>query len=487
MNKVNEFNLSAKLAFFVRLIPMKIYFHGAARTVTGSKHLIHYGNKQLLLDCGLFQGHGQESEDLNRHFGFSPTEVDIMILSHAHIDHAGLIPRLVKEGYKGPIYCTSATYDLCTIMLEDSAHIQESDARYLNKRRLRQGKEPLKPIYTAEDVAISLKQFVQVPYNDPFQIDENLELTFTDAGHILGSAVVNLVIQEAGETVRIAFTGDLGRLHPRIIKDPQPFPQCDILIVESTYGDRLHDEQTHTLDQLLKIVVETCVMKKGKLIIPAFSVGRTQEIVYALDRLSNSGALPQIPVFVDSPLSTNATNIMRNHPECFNESVQEYLETDPDPFGFARLTYIREAAQSKKLNSLKEPCIIISASGMAEAGRIKHHIANNISNPSTTILIVGHCEQGSLGARLARGDKEISIFGERYHRKAHVEVMGSFSAHGDYNEMLEILSCQNASKVRKIFLVHGEYETQLKWEERLNNAGFKHTFIPEKGEEFRII
>jgi metallo-beta-lactamase family protein len=465
---------------------MKIYFHGAARTVTGSKHLIHYGNKQVLLDCGMFQGHGQESDELNRHLGFNPLTLDAMILSHAHIDHAGLIPRLVAEGYKGPIYCTSATYDLCTIMLEDSAHIQESDVRYLNKRRLRQGKEPLKPIYTSEDVAVALKQFVQIPYHSAFQIDENLEVMFTDAGHILGSAIVNLKIQEAGQTVRVAFTGDLGRLHPRIIKNPEPFPQCDVLITESTYGDRLHDEEEHTLDHLLKIVVETCVMKKGKLIIPAFSVGRTQEIVYALDRLSNAGQLPQIPVYVDSPLSTNATNIMRNHPECFNESVQDYLEKDPDPFGFARLTYIREAEQSKKLNGLKDPCIIISASGMAEAGRIKHHIANNISNPSTTILIVGHCEQGSLGARLARGDEELRIFGELYQRKAHVEVMGSFSAHGDYKEMLEILSCQDASQVRKTFLVHGEYDTQLKWEKRLNDAGFKYTIIPEKGEEFRL-
>jgi len=465
---------------------MRITFHGAARTVTGSKHLIHFNNKQVLLDCGLFQGNGTDSALQNRHFGFDPRQVDYLILSHAHIDHSGLIPAFVQQGFKGPIYCTPATKDLCEIMLTDSAHIQETDIRFLNKRRVKQGKEPLKPIYTAEDVEKALQLFVELPYNEAHDIDEDLQLMFTDAGHILGSAVVNLKITENGQQRRIAFTGDLGRLQPRIIRGPQPFPQCDYLITESTYGDKTHGEDVHSLDELLRIVHETCVIKRGKLIIPAFSVGRTQEIVYALDRLNTDGKLPSIQVIVDSPLSTNATSIMRRHPECFNDSLLEYMKTDPDPFGFSKLRYIREAEESKKLNSMHEPCIIISASGMAEAGRIKHHIANSIDNPNNTILIVGHCEEGSLGARLARGDEELRIFGEIHYRKAEVEVMGSFSAHGDYREMLEVLGCQNAHQVKTTFLVHGDYDTQLIWEEKLQKAGFKHCIIPEKGQEIEL-
>jgi metallo-beta-lactamase family protein len=466
---------------------MNISFFGAARTVTGSKHLISFGKgKHVLLDCGMFQGHGQDSDEWNRHFGFDPASINYLILSHAHIDHSGLIPKLVKDGFKGPIYCTSATKDLCSIMLEDSARIQESDVRFINKRRVAQGKEQLKPLYSVDDAKVCLKQFVPVDYNEEIEIAEDLKLKFTDAGHILGSAVVNLQVFEDHYWHKIAFTGDLGRLSPKIIRSPQAFPQCDILIAESTYGDRLHTEDSQTLEELLTLVVETCVIKRGKLIIPAFSVGRTQEIVYALDTLENQGRLPRIKVFVDSPLSTNATEIIRNHPECFNDSVLEYMQNDPDPFGFNKLTYLREAEQSKKLNALKEPCIIISASGMAEAGRIKHHIANNVSNPDNTILIVGHCEAESLGARLARGDDEVRIFGELHAVKATVEVMGAFSAHGDYEEMLHVLSCQNAEKVKRVFVVHGELASQQAYQIKLIQAGFKHVDIPVKGETFTI-
>lgn len=466
---------------------MNISFFGAARTVTGSKHVISYGKgKKVLLDCGLFQGHGQDSDEWNRSFGFDPMSINYLILSHAHIDHSGLIPKLVKEGFKGPIYCTSATRDLCAIMLEDSAHIQESDVKFLNKRRVAQGKAPLKPLYSIEDAKYCLRQFVVVEYDEEIEIDETLKLRFTDAGHILGSAVVNVQILEDHYWHKIAFTGDLGRLNPKIIRSPQAFPQCDILITESTYGDRLHSEEQQTLDELLHIVTETCVTQRGKLIIPAFSVGRTQEIVYALDKLEHDGRLPHIKVFVDSPLSTNATEIIRNHPECFNASVLEYMQTDADPFGFNKLTYIREAEQSKKLNSLHEPCIIISASGMAEAGRIKHHIANHVSNPDNTILMVGHCEEETLGARLIRGDQEVRIFGDVHPVKARIEVMGSFSAHGDYQEMLHVLSCQNPEKVKMVFVVHGELATQQIYQSKLVEAGFKHIFIPEKGETFEI-
>ena len=466
---------------------MKLSFHGAARTVTGSKHLLTLKQgKRILLDCGMFQGMGLETDELNRHFGFDPATVDYLILSHAHIDHSGLIPVLVKQGFSGKIYCTPATFDLCCIMLEDSAHIQESDARFINERRKRQGKPPLKPLYTLPDVTVALRQFEPVPYGEWFSIEDSIKLLFTDAGHILGSAVVNLRIEEDFHTKSICYTGDLGRAQPQIIRPAEPFPQCEYLITESTYGDRKHADRTESLDQLLRIVIETCVMKKGKLIIPAFSVGRTQEIVYALDRLEHEGRLPRIPVFVDSPLSTNATEIMRNNPDCFNDEIRSYMERDPDPFGFNKLTYIREAQESKQLNHLKELCIIISASGMAEAGRIKHHLANNIGSEDNTVMIVGHCESGSLGAKLAEGEKEVRIFGEMHSVRAHVEVLGSFSAHGDVDEMIDILKCQNPSKVKKVFIVHGDYDVQLRYMIRLQREGFRHVEIPEKGSSFEV-
>ena len=466
---------------------MKLSFHGAARTVTGSKHLLTLKQgKRILLDCGMFQGMGLETDELNRHFGFDPATVDYLILSHAHIDHSGLIPVLVKQGFSGKIYCTPATFDLCCIMLEDSAHIQESDARFINERRKRQGKPPLKPLYTLPDVTVALRQFEPVPYGEWFSIEDSIKLLFTDTGHILGSAVVNLRIEEDFHTKSICYTGDLGRAQPQIIRPAEPFPQCEYLITESTYGDRKHADRSESLDQLLRIVIETCVMKKGKLIIPAFSVGRTQEIVYALDRLEHEGRLPHIPVFVDSPLSTNATEIMRNNPDCFNDEIRSYMERDPDPFGFNKLTYIREAQESKQLNHLKEPCIIISASGMAEAGRIKHHLANNIGSEDNTVMIVGHCESGSLGAKLAEGEKEVRIFGEMHSVRAHVEVLGSFSAHGDVDEMIDILKCQNPTKVKKVFLVHGDYDVQLRYMIRLQREGFRHVEIPEKGSSFEV-
>ena len=487
MGKSKLIQIESQNINFCRFGHMKIHFHGAAQTVTGSKHLIEFGSQKVLLDCGLFQGHGKDSDFLNRHFGFAPNEIDAVILSHAHIDHSGLLPALVDQGFNGPIYCTPATRDLCAIMLEDSAHIQESDVKYMNKRRRAQGKTPLKPLYTSEDVANALKLFKEVDYGKTFKALENLSCMFTDAGHIIGSAMVNLKITEGEKTVSLTFTGDIGRQNPRIIRKPQEFPQCDVLITESTYGDKLHHEETQSIDELLRIVIETCVMKRGKLIIPAFSVGRTQEIVYALDRLSTQGRLPEIPVFVDSPLSTNATEIMRNHPECFNQSVLDYMEVDPDPFGFKKLKYITDVSESKELNHSKLPSIIISASGMAEAGRIKHHIANNIGKESTTILIVGHCEEGSLGARLARKDEKVRIFGEEYYRKAHVEVMGSFSAHGDYKEMIETLSCQDFSKIKQTFLVHGDFETQKIWAERLSAIGIDNIIIPAKGSEYELL
>jgi len=461
---------------------MTICSYGAARTVTGSKHLITLGNgKNILLDCGFFQGHGADTDTLNRTFPFDPAIVDVMVLSHAHIDHSGNIPNLVKQGFKGKIYCTTPTRDLCEIMLADTAHIQENDATYLNKRRSKKGLLPLMPIYTLHDVENALAHFVNIPLSRKTTILEDVVLEFTDSGHILGAAAMHLTINEAGKETRIFFSGDIGRPEDKLLKKPARFPQADYILCESTYGNRLHDSPAITESRLIEIVNRTCVEKKGKLIIPAFSLGRTQELVYVLNNLSNQHRLPRIKVYVDSPLSVNATEIMRRHTSSFNETIQVSLKSDPDPFGFNELTYIQDVAVSKRLNELKEPCIIISASGMAEAGRIKHHIKNTISDPRNTILIVGYCTHESLGGRLVARNPTVRIFGEEYPVKASVEVINSFSAHADYNEMLEYLSCQDPAQVKKIFLVHGEYPVQQQWREKLLAKGFASVEIPEAG------
>lgn len=466
---------------------MRITFHGAAQTVTGSKHLITTErNKKILLDCGLFQNKGGDNAELNRHFGFDPSEVDYLVLSHAHIDHSGNIPQFVKQGFTGPVFCTPATMDLCRIMLIDSAHIQENDIEYLNKKRERNGLSKLEALYTEEDVYAALKQFIPVPIDHWYDIDDHIKLLYTDAGHILGSAAVTLHLAEPDGLKKVFFSGDTGRYHDVILRSPQPFPQAEYLITESTYGDRLHETTENAEQHLLKIVTDTCVHRQGKLIIPAFSLGRTQEIVYALNRLFNAGQLPYIHVYVDSPLAISATEVMRKHTESFNPEILEYMKKDADPFGFDRLIYVQDAASSKALNDLDEPCIIISASGMLEAGRIKHHVKNNISNEKNTILIVGYVPPGSLGGRLIEGAAEVKIFGKMYPVHAKIEVLDSYSAHGDYKEMMQYLSCQDPLAVRKIFLVHGEPAAQLSYKERLQGMGFKDIIIPMQGESFYL-
>ena len=466
---------------------MKIGFHGAARTVTGSKHLLTLEDgTRILLDCGFFQGMGVETDVMNRDFGFNPADVDILVLSHAHIDHSGNIPGLVKHGFKGKIYCTDATHDLAKIMLADTAHIQLSDSKYLNKKRARKGKEPIAPLYEMEDVDAALKLFISVPYRTDYKIHDAVTINFTDTGHILGAAAINLVIQEKSKTIRLTFSGDIGRPGDKILKVPDVFPQADYIICESTYGNRLHDNIEESEKKLLNAVTNTCVVKKGKLIIPAFSLGRTQEIVYTLNNLRNANQLPNIPVYVDSPLSMNATAIMRKHPECFNAEIYESLKKDSDPFGFDNLIYINDAQESIALNSDDTPMIIISASGMAEAGRIKHHIKNNISDSKNTILIVGYCSPGSLGGRLSAGQKEVHIFGKEYKVEADVTVISSYSAHGDYKEMIDFLSCQKTNQVKKMFLVHGEYEVQVEWKEKLKAVGFADIEIPEIHSEVEL-
>ncbi|MBN1414492.1 MAG: MBL fold metallo-hydrolase [Bacteroidales bacterium] len=463
---------------------MIIKFLGAAREVTGSKHLIITDKgKKVLLDCGMFQGKGLETDAMNRNLGFDPAEIDYLILSHAHIDHSGLIPYISKLGFRGHIICTHATRDLCSIMLADSGHIQEQDTVTFNKKRAKRGLPPVEPLYTKDDAIACMDSFISISYKKAFHIDDNIRVTITNTGHLLGSGAVNLEIKEKGKTIKIAYTGDIGRPRNRILKPPQPFPQADYIIAESTYGDRLHDDTIISDDQLLNVVNKTCVEKGGKLIIPSFSIGRAQEIIFSLNNFYNEKKLPRVDIFVDSPLAVNATNIFRMHRDCFNKEVLEVMETDPDPFGFNSLYYIMSVDDSKKLNDIKKPCIIISASGMMEAGRIKHHLANSIENPKNTILAVGYCSPPTLGARILRGDKRISIFGNQYTVNASVERIESFSGHADYNEMIEFLGCQDKAIVSGMYLVHGDHSAQLSYKTTLESSGFTNIEIPAQGDE----
>jgi metallo-beta-lactamase family protein len=466
---------------------MKIAFHGAARVVTGSKHLITLSNgKKLLLDCGMFQGMGKDTDAMNRHWGFDPMEVDYMILSHAHIDHSGLIPKLIADGYKGKIYCTDATKDLTSVLLEDSAEIQEDEVKYENKRRAAQSLPYLQPLYKLEDAKRAVDHLMPKEYNQWFKVSEEIEAMFTDAGHIIGSACVHLKIKENGKLKRISFSGDIGRYRDVILKSPQNFPPADVIIMESTYGDKLHDNSVSTPDQLLQWIQKACIDKKGKLIIPAFSVGRTQELLYDLNQLELERRLPDLEYFVDSPLSVEATHIVKNYPEYFNNRIQKILKSDNDPFGFKGLKFVKTIAESKMLNFKNGPYVIISASGMADAGRVKHHINNNIENSRHTVLLTGYCEPRSLGGKLLSGRKEVKIFGVEKQVNAEIGQIRSMSAHGDYDDMCQWLACQDYKHVEKLFLVHGEYEVQQSFRSRLIRKGFTDVIIPEMHFEIGI-
>src|ERR1700761_6823032 len=437
---------------------MHIVFHGAARNVTGSKHLIELNDgTTVLLDCGMFQGMGERTEDLNDHFGFNPKKVDYMILSHAHIDHCGLIPRLVAQGFEGPIFCTPATMDLARILMLDSAKIQMQDVEYSNKHRQQRGMPLLTPLYDEDMAMEAMRLFRIVDYDTDHEITPRIKFRFTDVGHIVGAAAVHLSILEDGKETRISFSGDVGRYGDMLLNSPQPFTQADYILLESTYGDSLHKELAPIEDELLEVIKQTCLVKNGKVIIPAFSVGRTQELLYALNELELKGILPDVPYYVDSPLSEKATQVMIEHTEVYNNKVKDVLKVDANPFSFKGLKFIESTQESIALNNDPRPCVIISASGMAEAGRVKHHIKNNIGNQKNTILMVGYCEPGSLGGHLLRGDHEVFIFGEKYEAKAEVQSIKSMSAHGDYEDLLHFISCQHPEKVKQIFLVHGEY------------------------------
>ena len=463
---------------------MKIAFHGAARTVTGSKHLLTLSNgKKYLLDCGMYQGMGKETDDLNRDFGFNAAEVDHMILSHAHVDHCGLIPKLIKDGYQGKVYATPATKELSAILMADSAGIQESDLKFVNKTRAAQGKPYISPLYGMEDAQHAVEHFVVVDYGQWFTIDENVQFMYLDAGHIIGSATVHLKITENGKETHLTFSGDVGRYRDIILKSPQDFPQADYIIMESTYGNKLHEEITGTPDKLLEWIIRTCLQKKGKLIIPAFSVGRTQELLYFLNQLENENRLPDLPYYVDSPLSLEATEVVEDFPEDFNSRVQKLLQTDHDPFQFKGLKFVQSVEESKSLNYRNDPMVIISASGMADAGRVKHHISNNIENSRNSILLTGYCEPASLGGRLKMHPKEVGIFGQVHEVHAEIGEIESMSAHGDYNDLCQWLACQDPKQIKKLFLVHGDYDVQLDFKNRLISKGFSDVEIPARHTE----
>lgn len=470
---------------------MKIQFLGAAREVTGSKHLIttNSGHK-ILLDCGMYQGKGMDTDAANRDLGFDPKDIDCIILSHAHIDHSGLIPYLYKQHFRGDIYCTPATRDLCALMLTDTAYIQAQDVRWYNKKMDKLHKPKVQPLYEQTDVDKVMRHFVCYDYDRRFRIFDDVLLTFTNSGHMLGSAICSLDIfeedQPEGEKrwKRIAYTGDIGRASSHILSAPQSFPQCDYLICESTYGNRIHEDKDVTEEQLLGVVDDTCVYRGGKLLIPSFSVGRTQEIVYVLNQLYNDGRLPRIPVYVDSPLSVNATQIFRMYPQALSDEVRDTLRYDDDPFGFNTLRYITDIRESKRLNTDPHPAIIISSSGMLEAGRIKHHVANHISDPNCTILIVGYCAPTTLGARIQNPDlKWVSIFGMDRRIKAQITKIEGYSGHGDWQEMIAYFShCQNIENIQRTFIVHGEQSAAEEYKDHLYEAGFRGIEVPEKGE-----
>ncbi len=476
-------------------MPISFTSHGAAGTVTGSKHLIEVQRTdgrtfRVLLDCGMFQGEAvrDAKHDPNRTFGFDATTLDVLVMSHAHIDHSGLVPRLVAEGFHGPIFATPATRDLCAIMLADSAYIQETDFEYDVRRARRKGRPVPEdgPLYSTEDVAPAMELFQVIGYAKPTEILPGITLTYTDAGHILGSAAVHLDIDDGSRVLRFTFSGDVGRYVDRLLPEPVPFRQADVVVCETTYGDRDHAPVAEAEAELLKHVTDVCVNGRGKLLIPAFSIGKTQEILYTLNTLSNEGRMPRIPVFVDSPLAISATEVVRGYGELFRADVREELRKDPDLFTFPGVEFVRTAERSKQLNSVKEPCIIIAASGMMEAGRIRHHLRNSLGDPANAVLAVGFCAPGTLGAKLLDGATEVSIFGDPVQVRAKILRMEFYSAHGDRSELLRWLSCQKPAQLKRMFLVHGVDHGLNGFKELLTSKGYANITIPKRGQRFEI-
>lgn len=466
---------------------MKIKFVGASGgDVTGSKHIIEVNGKKILLDCGMFQGKRAEADDKNQNFLFDPKEIDAMILSHAHIDHSGSIPYLVKQGFTGPIYCTHATRDLCNYMLLDSAFIQEREIEWLKKKKKIKAGEPMEPYYNSDDAEVALSLFHGVGYEKTFVVEDGIIASFYDAGHILGSSLVHLLVYDKEKNKRhsICFSGDLGRRGLALLRDPQPIPPAEILIIETTYGNRLHAAIT-SVEEDLAVIVNQVVERGGKLIIPSFALERAQEVIYYLSLLMDKKLIPKIPIFVDSPLAGNVTEVFRSHPECFDkETYKNFLSEGKNPFSGAEITYTRSAEESKEINEKTGPLIIISASGMCEHGRILHHLKNNISDPKNIVLIVGYQAENTLGRKLVMGEKTVNIFGDSYEVKSSVYIMDAFSAHADRSDLLEYIS--RIEGLKKIFLVHGESAQRESFRLALSENGYKDISLPALGEEFEI-
>jgi metallo-beta-lactamase family protein len=490
MRVVNRvFGIFAAMAITLR-------FFGAAGTVTGSKHLLRVDRADgtatsILLDCGMFQGEstqGPDGQNRNRHFGFRPADIDIVVLSHAHIDHSGLLPRLVAEGFKGTIWSTPATRELCAIMLEDSARIQEADAADDRRHAERDGRPPDQPgpLYTAADVPPALERFATLEYGFLQEIAPGVVLSFHDAGHILGSASVHLVVNDGTRELRLAFSGDVGRSVDRLLPQPTPLPPCDILICETTYGDRDHAAPGDAESNLLRQVQEVCVARKGRLLIPAFSIGKTQEVLYTLNHLANEGRLPRVPVFVDSPLAISATGIARRFSELFRPAVRAELLTDTDLFGFPGVTFTRTVEESKAINDHPGPCIIIAASGMMEAGRIRHHLLHALPHPANGVLAVGFCAPGTLGAELLAGARTVHLWGRVVPVRASVARMEFYSAHADRTELLRFVGSQHPGQLKRVFLVHGVDEAREAFRQQLEARGYPAVTLPRMGERFEL-
>jgi metallo-beta-lactamase family protein len=460
---------------------MKITFWGGARAVTGSRHLIDVGGERFLLDCGLFQGHRDDAEARNRHLQFQADQVRSVVLSHAHMDHSGNLPSLVKAGFRGAIHATRATAGLLEPMLRDSAHIQERDAEFLNKRESRKNMRAVTPLYTTADAERTLPLLAPHSYGVGFEVVPGVQANFHDAGHILGSALTVLDIRENHRRRRVCYTGDLGRKNLPIIRDPETVTDVETLIIESTYGNRRHDEAAN-VPLIMEDLLNRAHARKGKVLIPSFAVGRTQEVVTVLKELFESGRVPRMPVYVDSPLAVDVTQVFREHDECFDAETLALLRDEQgDPFGFRLMHYVRDTAESKELNSKEGPMIIISASGMCEAGRIRHHLFNNIEDPKTLIILVGFQAEHTLGRKLAEKQEEVRIFGEPMRLRAEVRVIDAFSAHADRDELLEWVGSLKRPP-RKIFVVHGEEEQSLSFAETLKEHGFRKTVVPQVGE-----
>jgi len=452
-------------------------------------HLVEADGHRMLLDCGMAQGRREEAKKLNSEFPFQPEKIDAVVLSHAHLDHSGKLPMLVKKGFSGSIFSTSATRDLCSAMLADSASLQEMDARYVNRQNEKQGLPFIKPLYTLHDVARTMRLFQTVEFERPLQILPGIKMTFKNAGHILGSASVTLEIAEGRDKKKVtalAFTGDLGRKGAAVVQDPDIIDRADVLITESTYGGRDHGPMDEARKNLARVVKETA-NNRGLLIIPAFAVGRTQDVVYHLHELMQSKEIPQMPVYVDSPLATNITEIFRAHPECYDEETEQLLMQDggDDPFGFNMLRYTRSTEESKKLNNIRRPAIIISASGMCEGGRVLHHLRRNIGDPNTTVLFVGFQAENTLGRKLLRGDKTARIYGEEHEVRARMEKIDGYSAHADEGEMLDFINAI-PNRPKRVFVVHGEPDATAAMAAGLARLGIEDIAIPERGEKFEV-